>query len=312
MPRKIFFVFVVFLLAGKCFAQSDTTRIGVYINSISDINYPERSFDLNFWIWYNYANDTNKIVEMTDFPNAKSVESALMSVVKEPGEIWCAKKVKARLKNNWDLVNFPFDKQEISLKIESVEDENKTTLIADTMNSKISSGNGLEEYNIKKYSFERTKRVYNTTFGDPRLSGASSFDLLVFKIFLERNNSWTTFFKLITGVLVAFFISLSVFFIRPIEVRFGLCVGSLFASIGNKYIVESVVPDTLKNTLMDTIHIVTFISILSIIVLSIIALVLKSSDKPKAEKKLDKIAFWSILTVYLSLNTFFIARAVLS
>jgi hypothetical protein len=64
------------------------------------------------------------------------------------------------------------------------------------------------------------------------------------------------------------------FFIHAdsIESRFGLSVGSLFAAVGNKYIIDSILPETSTFTLVDSLHALTFIGILVTIILSVYSL----------------------------------------
>jgi hypothetical protein len=64
-----------------------------------------------------------------------------------------------------------------------------------------------------------------------------------------------------------------VFFIKPfnIDPRFGLCVGGLFATIGNKYIIEGMVPSTNEVTMLDDLHNVTLVYIFLIITISVIS-----------------------------------------
>jgi hypothetical protein len=73
--------------------------------------------------------------------------------------------------------------------------------------------------------------------------------------------------------------------------RYGLCVGGVFAAIGNKYIVESIVPSSSGNTLLDDVHTLTFIFIFLIIILVTISLRMFESGndhKVAASMKLDK------------------------
>ncbi|NBX51658.1 hypothetical protein EBT25_17420, partial [bacterium] len=98
---------------------------------------------------------------------------------------------------------------------------------------------------IQNIEFLSSTTNYNTSFGDieSSLTAVPKFEIIVT---IKRLSSWLILFKLITGIIVAFLISSCVFWIKPINTdpRFGLCVGGLFAAIGNKYIVESIVPST--------------------------------------------------------------------
>jgi hypothetical protein len=101
------------------------------------------------------------------------------------------------------------------------------------------------------------------------------------------------------------------FFIHAtsIESRFGLSVGSLFAVIGNKYVIDSALPETSSFTLVDTLHGVTLFFIFIIIVSTANALrLLKKYDAPIANR-FDKRVGITVLFFYIIINLYFILQA---
>ncbi|KXK44328.1 MAG: hypothetical protein UZ05_CHB002002654, partial [Chlorobi bacterium OLB5] len=79
-----------------------------------------------------------------------------------------------------------------------------------------------------------------------------------------------------------------------------------------KYIIESVVPSTVSNTLFDNIHNITFIAIFVILVIAVISFRWNETKKPEMlakAVKLDRLSFYSVTLVYILLNTFLIMRA---
>ncbi len=121
-----------------------------------------------------------------------------------------------------------------------------------------------KEWSIVSFNVKSEERSYETTYGNPELKGKSTYPRVVAELLISRNNSWLMLIKMLTGAYVAFFISCLVFFVSSEnqDSRFGLCVGGLFAAIGNKYIVESELPGSTSNTLMDDVHNITFAFIL--------------------------------------------------
>lgn len=109
-------------------------------------------------------------------------------------------------------------------------------------------------------------------------------------------------FKLIIGLIVSFLISISVLFIKPtyVDPRFGLCVGGLFTTIGNKYIVDSLVPTNHEFTKLDGIHNLTLICIFVIIAISLRSLYVYENRKAKGIKLSAKLDRWSLIIVTLS------------
>jgi hypothetical protein len=210
--------------------------------------------------------------------------------------------------HQWDVSNFPFDRQKLRIEIEDAENDTTSMIyVADTLNSKLDPCFVTAEWDIESFTIKDQIRTYATNYGNPLLSGSSSYPQVVAEISIKRNHSWLLLMKLLTGAYVAFLISSLVFFVSSEnqDSRFGLCVGGLFAAIGNKYITESVVPTTNANTLMDNVHNLTFGFILLIVIISIITLRLhQCEDKRKVNLslKIDRISFWCVLISYVVIN----------
>ena len=317
MARKFLFI-SMFILAGTGMlrAQADTAKVGVYILSLYDFNLSDKSFTTDFWIWINHDIDSISFENTIEIPNAKEVNySMFLDEPKGKGR-WITEKVHAVIKSEWDISDFPFDKQVLRIEVEE-SDKDTTDLIyvADKANSKIDEQLKLKDWVITGFSVSDTARAYNTSYGDPELSGQSVYGQIKADIILKRIHVWTIFFKLFTGVFVGFLIALFVFFIKPINVdpRFGLCVGGLFAAVGNKYVVESTVSSVSSNTLIDTLHNLTFVSILIVILISVISLYIfeRGGDKnARRAHRLDMVSFVTILIGYTGLAWYFIEQAI--
>src|SRR5262249_12108033 len=148
-------------------------------------------------------------------------------------------------------------KQLLTIEIEdSKYDASQLIYVADSINSRMDTSFNSKEWCIESFQLKSDVHTYATTYGDPELSGSSHYPRIIVKIWIKRNNSWRMLSKMLTGAYVAFLISCLVFFVSSEnqDSRFGLCVGGLFAAIGNKYIVESIVPSSVVNTLMDNVH----------------------------------------------------------
>jgi len=95
--------------------------------------------------------------------------------------------------------------------------------------------------------------------------------------------------------------------------RFGLCVGGLFAAVGNKYIVEGIVPSSNVVSMLDNIHNITFVYILIIISLSIFSLKLREKEtekSTKSSKKLDIISLRFVFVTYTIIITTLILTSI--
>lgn len=310
--RTFWIFFYLIFLSLTAQAQKDSVKIGVYITSLYDLSLPENSFKCDFWIWFNYQNDSLKPLETMELVNAKEADVSMPSTEKKNNINWGAQKVKTQIKKQWNIENFPFDTQSLDILIEeAIKDTSALVFMADEKNSKIDQNIQVDGWEIKKFQIKSRISTYATTYGDPVLKGNSSYPRAIVSVQLARKGGGL-FFKLFVGVYIAFAISILVFFIEPVDVdpRFGLSVGSLFAAVGNKYIVDSILPETIAFTLVDKVHLLTFFFIFISLMISVQSLYWYKKDQIKKSKKLDKYAFIGTLSVYLIINFILIYQAI--
>ncbi len=307
-------LFCLLFFSNISFAQKDTCKIGMYVLSLSDFKIDDQSFKADFWIWFIYDNDSLVMKDAIEIMNAKSTEFSNYSIEKKGGKNWAQVKCKAVINQNWDVTKFPFDKQDLSIKIEhTMLDADEVVFIADSENSKIDSTFFLDDWDINSFQLKSIKRTYNTTFGDPVLKGSSTYPGVEAEIIITRAHSQGILVKMLTGVYVAFSIALLGFLIKPsLADRLGLCVGGIFAAVGNKYIIESVVPSSTANTLLDSIHNLTFVAILIMIALTVVSLKWSDTEDEKLKmrsQKIDRISFVVLLVGFITANVILILSA---
>ncbi|TNE55910.1 MAG: hypothetical protein EP344_13020 [Bacteroidetes bacterium] len=303
---RILFVFLLLVLfRNQASTQPDTVKIGAFINDIYDINLAEKSFSTTFWVWFNYTNPELTPLETLEIPTAKELNYELEFTEQKNGIYWSGKQVHAVIKKDWDVRRFPFDKQVMTIDLEESDQDTGTMVyLADTENTKLDTGLVISNWQIERFELTTKARKYDTTYGDPDLTNGSAYAHATLKVFIKRK-SWGLFFSLFTGLYVSFFISTLVFFIDPIHVdpRFGLSVGAMFAAVGNKYIVDSILPQSTTFTLVDKLHIITYVYLLLCIVLSVISLRLWQKGKEAKSIRFDRRAYFLILVSYLLINT---------
>ena len=308
MKSRLLFVIATMLISVALCAQKDTCKVGIYINSIYDFKIDDKSYMADFWMWMNYTNDSLQFENAVEITNSKSSDFSHFTKEKVGAWNWAAQKCRAQLIHQWDVSNFPFDKQHLRIEIEDAQNDTaKLVYLADKVNSKIDNKLNSGEWCIDSFTFNGGFKTYNTTYGNPGLSGNSTYPGVTAEITIRRNGSWVKLVKMLTGAYVAFLISCIVFFISSEnqDSRFGLCVGGVFAAIGNKYIVESIVPSTTSNTLMDNVHTLTFIFILLIIITITFTLRLFESGDEKKQQlshKIDRRAFYMFGILYILIN----------
>lgn len=302
-------LFFFTILPFQLDAKPDTVKIGMYLTSLHDLDLSAHSFKYDAYYWCRYANPEFDFANEFEVMNSNDVALESPYLQNIGNDILFSTKTKATVRQLWKTKDYPFDQQTLVISVESSKhDTTKMIFIADRKNSgyQDSLENLLPEWHIKETNFTVTESKYSTNFGTENLGSKSYNSSFNMVIELERKESFLVLFKLITGVLVAFVISCCVFFIKPynIDPRFGLCVGGLFATIGNKYIIEGMVPSTNEVTMLDDIHNITLVFIFLIITISVISLHLYEKGSPKTiqySKTLDKFSFYIMSFTYSAL-----------
>lgn len=288
--------------------QAEMVKIGAYVSSIYDFDISKNSIGADIHFWCIYQNPDFNFDNELEFIDCSEIEKSGTSVEDIGKKKWFYTKTKLNSRQKYNTRNYPFDKQKIAFQVESSEfATDELIFVPDRRNSKIAPKvkDEFSEWEIIKTDFHVGETNYQTSFGDPESESTQSSRFEI-EMDIERLDSMLILFKLITGILVAFLISSCVFWIKPINTdpRFGLCVGGLFAAIGNKYIVESIVPSTNEVTLLDNLHNITFVAIFFIIIISVISLNIYERDTEKSIKlsrRIDLISFASIVSVYMIL-----------
>jgi hypothetical protein len=272
-------------------ATPDTVRIGAYVISVHDINFHEKEYTIRFWLWFVHDNPDFDFARQLDIPNAKTIEPPEIIYDSLDNKSWVIMKMKCTMKENWNVEDFPFDQQHLKVQIENTLFDNTSLIfMPDTIGSRFDDEEAIDGWIIRNFRVTASDNFYATGFGDidPENHG-STFSQFVIEMDIERN-AWGLYLKIFIGMYIAFLISMISFTPHPAELepRFGLPVGGLFAAVGNKYIIDSLLPESSSFTLVDTLHTLTFLSIFATLLISAFALNLHDNGKSEQALRLNK------------------------
>ncbi len=294
--------------------QADTVKIGAYIFSLYDLNFPGNKINAIFYLWYNAKKDSLdllnnlEVINSTDF--AKSYE-----MNEKRGDIsYHSVRINTKINQDWIVGDFPFDEQVIEIIIEDFDKDNsELVFVADTIASKIDKQVHVEGWKIKDFGIKIDDHTYETNYGDPDipLNEYSVYSRATIHFTLEREGKGL-FFKLFIGLFISVLISMLTFFINPLDLdpRFGLSVGAIFAAIASQYVIASTLPQNASITLVDILHDISFIYIFLCILISTISLHFIKTGKEKESQKLDRISFFVFAISYIVITIYFVGKAI--
>lgn len=325
----LFFTFFLFVIAGhaqeiktdtgsKPKAKPEKVLVGMYVTSIHDIDFKAKEFEIHFWIWFRYKNRAFDFGRFLEIPNAKTFTKFLDSTYISKDSVFMQMKMQCTMKDSWKVSNYPFDRQTLRISFENSQfNSDSLVFVEDTVGEhydsvSASKGRVLNGWNIDSVVIRTGKKEYQTNFGNSAITQAKeSYSAFRMRLNISRP-VWGLFLKTFLGMYIAFLIAFVCFFIHSdgIDSRFGLSVGSLFAVVGNKYIIDSSLPETTSFTLVDTLHGLTLLVIFIVITATAISLQFIKKNKIDKARRFDMIVAAVVFFLYLIANIWFIYSAI--
>ena len=235
------------------------------------------------------------------------------AVIDSSGEkISLQMKLQCVMKDNWKIGNFPFDRQTLRFSIENSQfDSRSLVFVPDTAGQHFDHRFTLRGWSIDSCLLSTNIHAYETAFGDESLAKPHT-EYSAFRLRMSiKRDAGGLFWKMFLGMYIAFLIAYVCFYIHAdgMDSRFGLSVGSLFAVIGNKYIIDSALPESTSFTLVDTLHGLTLFAIFTIITATAYSLLLVKRNELRKAKRFDMIMAQVVLVLYVVANVYFIVQA---
>jgi len=292
--------------------KPEKVSIGLYITSIHDIDFKQKEYTVDFWLWIKYKTRDFDFANNLEIPQAKTITKSFTTIDSSNGRYYLLMKLQCVMEDSWKISNFPFDRQKLRLTIENSQFENKDfVFVPDTLGKHFDPKFTLRGWIIDSCMITTSKKDYETAFGDESYKTPHT-EYSDFRVRLDiKRDGWGLFWKIFLGMYIAFLIAYMTFYIHAdgMDSRFGLSVGALFAVIGNKYVVDSSLPESTQFTLADTLHGVTLMFVLCIMIANAYCLLLIKKEKIEKAIKFDRIIAQVLLLAYVGLNLWFVITA---
>jgi hypothetical protein len=313
--KRLILLLLISSFFTKSFAQEtkqDTVKVGIYITSIHDIDFKQKEYALNLWLWLKYKNKDFNFLQNLEVPQAKTVEKSFSTIDSSGDQVYVQMKLQCVMKDSWRIANFPFDRQTLRFSIENSQFDSRSLIfVADTVGQHFDPRFALRGWSIDSCIVSTGIKAYETGFGDESLAKPHT-EYSTFRTRLSiKREAGGLFWKMFLGMYIAFLIAYVCFYIHAdgMDSRFGLSVGSLFAVIGNKYIIDSSLPESTSFTLVDTLHGLTLFFIFATVTATAYSLLMVKKNKIEKAKKFDMLSAQVLLLIYVALNIYFIADA---
>ncbi|MGZ3951141.1 MAG: hypothetical protein ACXVBZ_07085 [Flavisolibacter sp.] len=303
---------LLYIVSHSQKAKPDTVKVGIYVTSVHDIDFKQKEYAVQLWLWLKYKNKKFDFDKNLEIPMAKTVQKSFSTIDTSADRVYMQMKLECVMKDSWRIENFPFDRQTLRFSIENSQFDSKSLVfVPDTVGQHFDPRFTLRGWAIDSCILSAGNHIYETGFGDETLARPRT-EYSAFRLRLNiMRSAGGLFWKMFLGMYIAFLIAYVCFYIHSdgMDSRFSLSVGALFAVIGNKYIIDSSLPESTSFTLVDTLHGLTLFCILIIVAATAYSLVLVKKNQVEKAKSFDMITAQIVLFLYVIANIYFIVRA---
>jgi len=274
--------------------------VGIFITSIYGIDFRSEQYTITFWLWTTYPTEAMREAAGGDYVPFNTIEivNAQNKTISptdqyiipnsDDGTTYAIAKFTATIIQHWDVRNFPFDRQNLSLIFESVGiQSNAVNFVPDAENSLVSEELKISGWTIEPLQLDAQNYEYRSTFGDP--SGQiGNYPRITVDIPIKRIGS-RLFINSFLGFFIAYVI-ISLIYFLDVDSRIGLIMTAIFAAVGNKYTIDTYFPNQSAFSLSDLVQVCTFGMIAIGIITTIVSMrLVKAGDDTRA-KKMDRFA----------------------
>ncbi len=258
-------------------ADPKKIELGVLVTSLHDLDSDKGNFSAELWVWTKTKTNLNfelARVEITSFDNKHPKHFDIDTKTPISNErVHTARKLGATFLHNYDLKDFPFDRQVLKIHFENTQEYADTWEFITDPQSGIDKSVIVEGWQIDSLKTRVSKKSYDSNFGLTDLN--PSFSRVTVEIDMKRE-AVLTFFKLTLGLVVAVVIAMLASLLPPdnddlFSSRVGLLGATLLAVVVSQQFADTKAGDTTAVTLIDSLHMLGSLAILALFVSTLVS-----------------------------------------
>lgn len=302
-------------LGGTAAAKSRDVEVGAFVTGLRDINSNDGSFRIAFYAWFNDpagSFDINR--DLWVVGNSVRIDE----VETEPnpaGGSYTFARIETQVDQEFDFRHFPFDRQSLIVRLESVEGVDGLRFIPDPDGARISEYLHMAGWKVQGVDLRTAEHVYDTDFGywtDPD----TAFSQIELAVNIDRVRSPVIIDDFL-GLTFAFLITSLSFVVSCTELglRVGMNTGALFAAVTNLVRLDDAAGFKPEFGLVDRLAFLVFGAIVTSLAISLLTnrLSKHGADHEAAKlrsNRLDTALGIASIVTYLALIVWTLAAAV--
>jgi hypothetical protein len=277
--------------------------VGVYLTDIYDVDVKKGTYNADFYIWFSWSGRVNP--RNFEVVNGHVTFKHKESEVRTAGTEYVSYRCRAVLHGSFDLSNYPWDKQILSIQIEDEDlDTRKLVYIADGKNSKLSPALNIGHRSIGNLRISAAEFLYDTTFGHPERPGneGARYSRIIAELPADHRGA-RIFVKTFLALFISVALAFLTFLIRPNDLppRFSMGISGMFGAVASLVVISNVLDDCPFLTFAEKIHYVGMVFIFLSVLESSISLKLYHAGKETAWRVMDVLSMFLFPLVFLLL-----------
>ena len=237
--------------------------MGFMVTSLSRIDPADGSFDISAFAWTIDPGKTFDPAAQIQILARKAAIEAVQQASLGDGSTFTGLRIEATLDQAFDLRDFPFDRQTLRVSVETEVPADQLRFVPDEQDTRLADYLVVNGWNVTGLRFEERVIRYDTQFGVWQVPDFSRLSLL---IDIERQRSALVIEKFI-GYTMALLVTALIFLVPTdqIGVRIGMATTAVFAAVGNRYGLDTLLGAETAFGLVEQLSLIVFIAIFAAI-----------------------------------------------
>jgi hypothetical protein len=267
--------------------------VGLYVINVYDIDMGSNTYYLTGYLWVKWTGeeDLSSSIELTN--TVEEWGTMITPFYEEPmvlpdGSSYQVFRIQGRFFQPFDLVNYPLDKQKLTLLVETADDTIDNVVFAmDNEASGYDQELLVPGWHISNLQLESLVHNYGTSFGDPEDPGV--YSAARFTLNLERVQN-LFLWKLMLPLLIVMLTNWLALVLKPnmIDLRTAMPATALLTMVFLQQASLDAIPQVSSLVLMDKIYAVAYLLIVVTFANIIYDNTVVVEDDPQSINKLKK------------------------
>lgn len=275
---------------------------GIYTENIKAVNLKTNSFDVSLTVWFKWTGD--EALDMKNnyrFYNGRVTTQQVVKELHNGNEHYQLLRVDATINTKYHTKNFPLERLQLRMYIESDYPIETVWLEADQEYSGLNPGMSLTGYEIHRSGIAEYVHTYPNTRNDPEELIPVTTSEIVNVLEVKRDGfglyakCFIALFGTTTWVLITLFIN-TYHMVDPLS----MIPAALFGTVSNIMVGANLLPDTLDMGLLEYVNILGILTILAV-AFSIINInqMRRKNEDAEAASSFGRLLFFTILTLVI-------------